>query len=55
MGKICVDLDIDRQNITVGSKDGGFMMIYGWYPGTPIENAEAVMDAMEKYSSYFSA
>ena len=29
-------------------------MIYGLYPGTPIENAAAVMDAMEKYAFYFS-
>ena len=71
-GKSCVELDIDRQNITVfgtpkdidnhireaikaiGRKEGGFMMIYGWYPGTPIENAAAIMDAMEKYRSYFN-
>ena len=67
-GKTCVELDIDRQDITVfgtpqdidkhirnavdtlGRKEGGLMMIYGWYPGTPIENAASVMDAMEKYS-----
>jgi hypothetical protein len=24
------------------------------YPGTPIENAVAVMDAMEKYAYYFN-
>ena len=71
-GKICVELDIDRQDITVfgtpkdidkhirqavqtiGSKEGGLMMIYGWYPGTPIENAAAVMDAMEKYAYFFN-
>jgi hypothetical protein len=67
-GKTCVELDIDRQNITVFGtpedidkhiglavkeirrKEGGLMMIYGWYPGTPIENAASVMDSMEKYS-----
>lgn len=71
-GKTCVDLDIDRQNITVcgtprqveelireevtkiGSKHGGLMMIHGWYPGAPLENVKALMDAMEKYSQYFS-
>jgi uroporphyrinogen-III decarboxylase len=71
-GKTCIELDIDRQNITVfgtpadvdrhirnalttiGRKEGGLMFIYGWYPGTPIENAAAVMDAMEKYAFYFS-
>jgi hypothetical protein len=71
-GKICVDLDIDRQEITVhggpaqidalireeveklGGKQGGLMMIYGLYPGTPLANAKAVMDAMEKYAGYYS-
>ena len=71
-GRVCIDLDIDRQSITVdgspeqidaliheevaklGSKEGGLMMIYGLYPGIPLENAKAVMDAMEKYSTYYS-
>lgn len=71
-GKVCIDLDIDRQQITpngtpedceslilneikeLGSKSGGLMMIYGLYPGVPIENAAAIMDAMEKYAFYFS-
>ena len=71
-GRVCIDLDIDRQSITVdgspeqidaliheevaklGSKEGGLMMIYGLYPGVPLENAKAVMDAMEKYSTYYS-
>ena len=66
-GKTCVDLDIDRQNVTfggtpkdiddlireevekIGTPAGGLMMVYGLYPGTPIENAEAVAAAMEKY------
>ena len=70
-GRLCIDLDIDRQNITargtpaqidalvreevekLGSKQGGLMMIYGLYPGVPIENAKAVMDAMEKYATYY--
>ena len=71
-GKVCVDLDIDRQDITVrgtpeqidalvreeveklGSKQGGLMMIYGLYPGVPLRNAEALMDAMERYTSYWT-
>lgn len=71
-GKICIDLDIDRQRITpygtpaeidalireevekLGCKDGGLMMIYGMYPGVPLENAKAVMDAMEKYATYYA-
>jgi uroporphyrinogen decarboxylase len=71
-GKVCIDLDIDRQNVTrfgtpaevdtlirtevetLGSRAGGLMMIYGMYPGIPIANAKALMDAMEKYSTLFS-
>ena len=70
-GKHCIELDIDRQKITVngtpkdvedlvreevtkiGRRDGGLAMIYGLYPGTPLENAGALMDAMEKYMFYF--
>ena len=71
-GKVCIDLDIDRQKITpdgspvdvdrlileevqkLGSKEGGLMMIYGLYPGVPLENAKALMDAMEKYATYYT-
>jgi len=71
-GKVCVDVDVDRQQITrfgtpeqidglirhevekLGSRKGGLMMIYGLYPGVPIENAGAVMDAMERYAEFYS-
>lgn len=71
-GKICIDLDIDRQQITrfgtprqiddlikeevtkLASRKGGLMMIFGLYPGTPLENVRALMDAMEKYATYYS-
>ena len=39
---------------TLGSKAGGLMLIYGLYPGVPLENAKAVMDAMEKYAFYYN-
>ena len=39
---------------TLGSPQGGLMMIHGWYPGVPLENAKALMDAMEKYMFYYS-
>jgi hypothetical protein len=29
-------------------------MIYGLYPGIPLENVRALMDAMERYAFYFS-
>lgn len=71
-GKVCIDLDIDRQSITpngtpaqidalireevekLGSKEGGLTMIYGLYPGVPLENVRALMDAMERYAGYYS-
>ena len=67
-GKVCIDLDIDRQDITchgtlreidrhirnavtaLGDRQGGLMMIYGFYPGVPLENFKAVLDAMERYA-----
>jgi len=71
-GRVCIDLDIDRQNITrfgtpeqiddlireevkkLGSRQGGLMMIYGLYPGVPLENVKALMDTMESYATYYS-
>ncbi len=71
-GRICIDLDIDRQHVTVrgtpkeiddlileevrslGGRQGGLMMIYGLYPGVPLRNVRALMDAMEKYSTFHS-
>ena len=70
-GRTCIELDIDRQNITrfgtpsqidrlireevekLGSPQGGLSFIYGLYPGTPMENVEAVFDSMERYMGYF--
>ncbi|MBM3335303.1 hypothetical protein FJY63_11635 [Candidatus Sumerlaeota bacterium] len=71
-GRVCVELDIDRQRITrfgtpaqidalireevetLGSRSGGLMMIFGLYPGTPLENVAALMDAMERYATYYA-
>lgn len=71
-GRVCIDLDIDRQLITargtpkqidalireevekLGGQQGGLMMIYGLYPGVPLANVKALMDAMEKYATYYS-
>lgn len=70
-GKVCVDLDIDRQSVTrfgapkeieslirrevtaIGSPQGGLTMIYGLYPGVPLENIKALMDVMEAYMGFF--
>ena len=69
-GKLCVEVDIDRQSVTpfgtpaqidamvrnivekVSTPDGGLCMIYGLYPGVPLENVKALMDAMERYAFY---
>jgi uroporphyrinogen-III decarboxylase len=71
-GKVCIDLDIDRQTgtsqgtpqqidalirrevETLGSKSGGLSMIYGLYPGVRCQNVKALMDAMERYSTFYS-
>ena len=71
-GRLCIDLDIDRQQITcfgnpeqieelirrevqmLGSPEGGLMMIYGLYPGVPLENVKAIADAMELYATFYS-
>lgn len=67
-GKVCIDLDLDRQHITrfgtpadidrhlhtavemLAAPEGGLMCIYGLYPGVPLENVEALMDAMDRYA-----
>lgn len=47
--------DLIHEEVTkLGSKEGGLMMIYGLYPGVPLKNVEALMNAMQKYSSYYS-
>lgn len=71
-GRVCVDLDIDRQTIvpcgtpaqidalvrreveTLGLREGGLTMIHGLYPGVPLENVKALMDAMERYAGYYN-
>lgn len=71
-GKTCVDLDVDRQNITrfgtpdeidalirkevekIACKEGGLMMKAGIYPGIPLANINALANAMERYTGYYS-
>lgn len=38
----------------LGSREGGLMMIFGLYPGTPLANVGALMDAMERYAGYYA-
>lgn len=49
-----IDALIREEVEKLGSKEGGLMMVYGLYPGVPLENAKAVMDAMEKYAFYYN-
>ena len=71
-GKLCVEVDIDRQRVTpfgspedihrmvheivskISIPEGGLCLIYGLYPGIPLKNVEALMDAMEKYAFYYN-
>ncbi len=47
--------DLIREEVEkLGCKQGGLMMIYGLYPGIPLENIKALMDAMEKYAGYYA-
>jgi len=70
-GRVAINLDIDRQKLTVfgkkdeiethifnciktlGSPHGGLSLIWGVYPGTPIENIETVLSSMDKYRLYW--
>ena len=49
-----IDALIREEVEKLGSPQGGLMMIYGLYPGVPMENVEALMDAMERYATYYS-
>ena len=47
--------DLIREEVEkLGSKEGGLMMIHGLYPGVPLENIEALMNAMERYATHYS-
>lgn len=50
------EIDAHVQNCiqTVGCKAGGLMMIYGLYPGVPLQNVKALMDAMTRYADFYS-
>lgn len=48
-----IDAHIRECVETVGCADGDLMLIYGLYPGVPLENAKALMDAMARYAGYY--
>ncbi len=44
-----------REEVTrLGSREGGLLMVFGLYPGAPLANVRALMDAMERYASYYN-
>jgi uroporphyrinogen decarboxylase len=49
-----VDALIREEVEKLGSAEGGLTMIHGMYPGVPLENARALMDAMERYMGYWT-
>jgi len=69
-GKVCVDLDLDRQMFPfatpqeidahireavekLGSPEGGLWLLAEVGPDVPMENIEAICQALEKYRTYF--
>ena len=48
-----IDAHIRHCVETIGCKEGGLMLIYGLYPGVPLENIKALMDAMTRYAGYY--
>lgn len=49
-----IDAHVRTAVQTLGSSGGGLMMKHDLYPGVPLANIGALMDAMEKYSQLFS-
>ena len=72
-GKLCIDLDIDRQSVTafgtpeqidahireciqtLGSPGGRLTLIFGAYPGTPVENVARVALSMQQYHDIWAS
>ena len=48
-----IDKLIKEEVQKIGTKKGGLTMVFGMYPGISIENANALMTAMEKYAFYY--
>lgn len=45
--------ELVREEISrLGTREGGLMLTYGVYPGVPLENIKALMDALEEYVWY---
>ena len=49
-----IDAHVRRCVEKVGCPEGGLMLIYGLYPGVPLENVKALMDAMTRYAFFYN-
>jgi len=49
-----IDALIRKEVKKLGSAQGGLMMVFGLYPGTPLENVKALMDVMKRSATYYS-
>jgi hypothetical protein len=49
-----IDELIKEEVVKLGSKEGGLSLYFGLYSGASLENVDAIMTAMEKYSFYYS-
>jgi len=47
-----IDELVRKEVAALSSPEGGLTMIYGLYPGSSLENARAVADAMERYAGF---
>ncbi len=49
-----IDALIREEVEKLGSREGGLMMVYGLYPGVPLENVRALMGAMTRYATFYA-
>jgi hypothetical protein len=49
-----IDALIREEVGKLGSPEGGLFFTFGLYPGTPLKNVAALMDAFERYMGYYS-
>ena len=50
VGVTILDHVVVGENWCFSFQEGGLMLSYGLYPGVPLENIRALMDAMERYA-----
>jgi len=49
-----IDALIYEEVTKLGRKEGGLMFTFGLYPGVPLANIKALMDALSRYAFYYS-